>query len=77
MGPNGRPEVSYDIDNIGAGARRARKNVAGRVGRVLVDRPAEVPLVPMGEYGQTRAYRKDLVDVLPGCFTTSYGVWRV
>jgi len=40
----------------------------------LVDRPAGVPLVLMGEYGQTRAYRKDLVNALPGCFTTFYGV---
>ena len=33
--------------------------------------------LPMGEYGPTRACRKDLVDVLPGCFTTFYGVRRV
>ena len=64
------------ISTTSGPVQTARKNVAGRVGRVLVDRPAEVPLVPMGEYGQTRAYRKDLVDVLPGCFTASYGVRR-
>jgi hypothetical protein len=27
----------------------------------------DVPFIPMGEYWQRTAYRKDLVDVLPGC----------
>jgi peptide/nickel transport system substrate-binding protein len=36
----------------------------------------DVPFIPMGEYWQTTAYRKDLVDVLPGCFATFYGVRR-
>jgi peptide/nickel transport system substrate-binding protein len=36
----------------------------------------DVPFIPMGEYWQATAYRKDLTDVLPGCFTTFYGVRR-
>jgi peptide/nickel transport system substrate-binding protein len=36
----------------------------------------DVPFTPMGEYWQTTAYRKELVDVLPGCFATLYGVRR-
>jgi hypothetical protein len=30
----------------------------------------------MGEYWQSTAYRKDLLDVLPGCFAVFYGVRR-
>jgi peptide/nickel transport system substrate-binding protein len=37
----------------------------------------DVPFIPMGEYWQATAYRKDLVDVLPGCFAVFYGVRRV
>src|ERR1700736_4377454 len=29
----------------------------------------DVPYIPMGGYWQATAYRKDLLDVLPGCFT--------
>jgi peptide/nickel transport system substrate-binding protein len=36
----------------------------------------EVPFIPMGEYWQATAYRKDLRDVLPGCFAAFYGVRR-
>jgi peptide/nickel transport system substrate-binding protein len=36
----------------------------------------DVPYIPMGEYWQSTAYRKDLRDVLPGCFATFYGVRR-
>jgi peptide/nickel transport system substrate-binding protein len=36
----------------------------------------DVPYVPMGEYWQATAYRKDLLDVLPGCFATFYGIHR-
>jgi peptide/nickel transport system substrate-binding protein len=36
----------------------------------------DVPYIPMGEYWQSTAYRKDLIDVLPGCFATFYGVRR-
>jgi peptide/nickel transport system substrate-binding protein len=36
----------------------------------------DVPYVPMGEYWQATAHRKDLVDVIPGCFATFYGVRR-
>jgi peptide/nickel transport system substrate-binding protein len=36
----------------------------------------DVPYIPMGEYWQATAYRKDLLDVLPGCFATFYGVRR-
>jgi peptide/nickel transport system substrate-binding protein len=35
-----------------------------------------VPYIPMGEYWQSTAYRKDLLDVLPGCFAVFYGVRR-
>ena len=37
----------------------------------------DVPFIPMGEYWQATAYRKNLTDVLPGCFATFYGVRRV
>ena len=36
----------------------------------------DVPYIPMGEYWQATAYRKDLLDVLPGCFAVFYGVRR-
>jgi len=36
----------------------------------------DVPYIPMGEYWQTTAYRKNLIGVLPGCFTVFYGVSR-
>jgi peptide/nickel transport system substrate-binding protein len=36
----------------------------------------DVPYIPMGEYWQSTAYRKDLVDVLPGCFAVFYGIRR-
>ena len=36
----------------------------------------DVPFIPLGEYWQGSAYRKDLTDVIPGCFTTFYGVRR-
>ena len=36
----------------------------------------DVPYIPMGEYWQSTAYRKDLLDVLPGCFAVFYGVRR-
>jgi peptide/nickel transport system substrate-binding protein len=36
----------------------------------------DVPYIPMGEYWQSTAYRKDLLDLLPGCFAVFYGVRR-
>jgi peptide/nickel transport system substrate-binding protein len=36
----------------------------------------DLPFIPMGEYWQATAYRKDLADVRPGCFATFYGVHR-
>jgi len=36
----------------------------------------DVPYIPMGEYWQSTPYRKDLVDVLPGCFAVFWGVRR-
>jgi peptide/nickel transport system substrate-binding protein len=36
----------------------------------------DVPYIPMGENWQATAYRKDLLDVLPGCFAVFYGVRR-
>ena len=36
----------------------------------------DVPFIPMGEYWQATAYRKDLTNVLPGCFAVIYGVRR-
>jgi peptide/nickel transport system substrate-binding protein len=36
----------------------------------------DVPYIPMGEYWQSTAHRKDLLDVLPGCFAVFYGVRR-
>ena len=34
----------------------------------------DVPYIPMGEYWQSTAYRKDLLDVLPGCFAVFWGI---
>ena len=36
----------------------------------------DVPYIPMGEYWQSTAYRKDLVDVQPGCFAVFWGIRR-
>jgi peptide/nickel transport system substrate-binding protein len=36
----------------------------------------DVPYIPMGEYWQSTAYRKDLVGVFPGCFAVFYGIRR-
>jgi len=36
----------------------------------------DVPYIPMGEYWQATAHRRDLVGVIPGCFVTFYGVRR-
>jgi peptide/nickel transport system substrate-binding protein len=36
----------------------------------------DVPFIPLGEYWQAAAHRKDLTDVLPGCFAVFYGVRR-
>jgi peptide/nickel transport system substrate-binding protein len=37
----------------------------------------DVPYIPMGEYWQATAYRKDLAGVLPGCFPVFWGVRRI
>src|SRR5690349_9967673 len=36
----------------------------------------DLPFIPMGEYWQTTAYRKDLTGIIPGCFATFWGVRR-
>jgi peptide/nickel transport system substrate-binding protein len=36
----------------------------------------DVPYIPMGEYWQSTAYRKDLLDVQPGCFAVFWGIHR-
>ena len=36
----------------------------------------DVPFIPMGEYWQTTAYRKDLTGIIPGCFAAFWGVRR-
>jgi peptide/nickel transport system substrate-binding protein len=36
----------------------------------------DVPFIPLGEYWQATAYRKDLTDVLPGSFAVFHGVRR-
>ena len=36
----------------------------------------DAPYIPIGEYWQATAYRKGLLDVLPGCFAVFYGVRR-
>jgi peptide/nickel transport system substrate-binding protein len=36
----------------------------------------DVPYIPMGEYWQSTAYRKDILDVQSGCFAVFYGVHR-
>jgi peptide/nickel transport system substrate-binding protein len=37
----------------------------------------DVPFIPLGEYWQASAYRKDLAGIIPGCFATFYGVRRI
>jgi len=36
----------------------------------------DVPYIPMGEYWQSTAYRKDMLDVQPGCFAVFWGIRR-
>jgi peptide/nickel transport system substrate-binding protein len=36
----------------------------------------EVAYIPVGTYWQSTAYRKDLLDVLLGCFAVFYSVRR-
>ena len=36
----------------------------------------DVPYIPMGEYWQSTAYRKELLDVQPGCFAVFWGIRR-
>ena len=36
----------------------------------------DLPFIPMGEYWQTTAYRKDLTGIVSGCFTVFWGVRR-
>ena len=36
----------------------------------------DLPFIPMGEYWQTTAYRKELTGIVPGCFTVFWGVRR-
>jgi peptide/nickel transport system substrate-binding protein len=36
----------------------------------------DIPYIPMGEYWQSTAYRKDLLDVVPGCFAVFWGIRR-
>ena len=36
----------------------------------------DVPHIPMGEYWQATAYRKDLLNVQPGCFKVFWGSRR-
>ena len=36
----------------------------------------DVPYIPMGEYWQSTAFRKDIVGVQPGCFSVFDGVRR-
>jgi peptide/nickel transport system substrate-binding protein len=36
----------------------------------------DVPYIPMGEYWQATAHRKDLLDVLPGAFAVFWGIRR-
>jgi peptide/nickel transport system substrate-binding protein len=36
----------------------------------------DVPYIPMGEYWQSTAYRKDLLDVQPGCFAVFCDIRR-
>jgi peptide/nickel transport system substrate-binding protein len=37
----------------------------------------DVPYIPMGEFWQATAYRKDLADVVSGCFPVFWGVRRI
>jgi len=36
----------------------------------------DVPFIPMGEYWQATAYRKNIAGMIPGCFSVFWGVKR-
>ena len=36
----------------------------------------DLPFIPMGEYWQATAYRKELTGIIPGCFAVFWGVRR-
>jgi peptide/nickel transport system substrate-binding protein len=58
-----------DADNL-----ERQKQICTELQKQLFE---DVPFIPMGEYWQATAYRKDLTNVLPGCFAVFYGVRRV
>jgi peptide/nickel transport system substrate-binding protein len=60
-------------DWLDAGELREQRRIAAELQMQVWQ---DVPFIPMGEYWQTTAYRRDLAGVLPGCFTVFYGVSR-
>jgi hypothetical protein len=56
-----------------AGDIEAQRRIAGEL---QMQAWKDVPFIPMGEYWQTTAYRKDITGPLPGCFTVFYNVRR-
>ena len=58
---------------LGAGNRDEQRRICTELQMQLWQ---DVPYIPMGEYWQSTAYRKDLLDVLPGCFAVFYGIRR-
>jgi peptide/nickel transport system substrate-binding protein len=36
----------------------------------------DVPFIPMGEYWQCTAFRKELTGIIPGCFAVFYNIKR-
>jgi peptide/nickel transport system substrate-binding protein len=55
-----------------AGLDEQRRLAAGMQTQLWQD----LPFIPMGEYWQTTAYRKELSGIIPGCFTVFWGVRR-
>jgi peptide/nickel transport system substrate-binding protein len=58
---------------LGAGSLDEQRRICAELQMQLWQ---DVPYIPMGEYWQATAYRKDLLDVLPGCFAVFYGIRR-
>ena len=74
--PNTNPYGNYAIraDGLVAGNIDEQRRICAELQLQLWQ---DLPYIPMGEYWQSTAYRKDLLDVQPGCFAVFYGVRRV
>jgi peptide/nickel transport system substrate-binding protein len=72
-GPRARASKPYGAAWLDASDIDEQRRICAKLQMQLWQ---DVPYIPMGEYWQSTAYRKDLLDVLPGCFAVFYGVRR-